>query len=154
MKHLFRGTKNEYFAPQYTHSILIVYLKAFKMLIWGKKSADDKNKTAKLSSMQRDNSQKWMLQGNGKYLLFWTNTKYISSSVVEKVFTTENNRWFIFGICPKKVNFLFTLYSNDKKQKIFPGRFSSEFSLSVFIEYNMECKHGLHLENCLKLHFN
>ena len=71
--------------------------------------------------------------------------------------TSENADIFtIFGICRKKVNFLFILYSTEiqKAQSNFfnfPRLFLFRFDLfSVFIGYNFGC---LHLGNGLETYF-
>ena len=64
----------------------------------------------------------------------------------------------MFGICRKKVSFLFILYSTEiqKSQPYFLlGCFSLDFDFSsVFIGYNIGCKHSLHVENGLESYFN
>ena len=61
----------------------------------------------------------------------------------------------IFGICREKVNFLFILYSTEITTLLFTWSFLVRFDFcSVFIGYNIGCKHGLHLENDLESYFN
>ena len=89
---------------------------------------------------------------------FEVHTKYISSSAVKKsvfadIFTARVKYiWYL----SKKVNFLFILYSTGiQKAQLFPWSFFVRFDIfSVFIGYNIGCKHGLHLENALKSYFN
>ena len=60
------------------------------------------------------------------------------------IFTAGDEIYLVFAEI--KVNFLFILYSTEIQ--LFPWRFliRSDFC-SVFIGYNIEGKHSLHLEN-------
>ena len=86
------------------------------------------------------------------------NTKYISSnvlkiSVILRVHSTSEiadicNTWNeIVWYLPTKVNF-------SDKGKFFPVILVNFAWLSAFSGYNIWCKHSVHIENCLKCHFN
>ena len=95
------------------------------------------------------------------------NTKYISSSAVKKnqyfsrvrstsenadIFTARDEIYFVFAV--KKVNFLFILYSTEITNLLFTWSFFVRFDFcSVFIGYNIGCKHSLHQENGLESYF-
>ena len=76
-----------------------------------------------------------------------------------KCWNFHRTRWNIFGICRKKVNFLFILYSTEIQKAqpyFFLGRFSFNliFAVTMFIGYNIGYKHSLHLVNGLESYFN
>ena len=92
---------------------------------------------------------------------FEVNTKYISSSAVKKIsifhecvarvkiliFSPHEMKyiWYL----PKKVNFLFILYSTEiqkSKPNFLLGRFSFDLTFAV-------CLLGITLENCLESYF-
>ena len=56
--------------------------------------------------------------------------------------------WYL----PKKVNFLFILYSIENKENLTLCLFSLDYTFSVFIGYNIGCKLCLHLENGFELY--
>ena len=78
------------------------------------------------------------------------NTKYISSIAVKKISLRDE----IYLVFAKKSKFSFILYSTEI-QKAQPNFFLVQFDFcSVFIGYNIQCKHSLHLENDLESYFN
>ena len=79
-----------------------------------------------------------------------------STSENADIFTTQNAIYFVFAL--KKVNFLFILYSTEIQKSqtyFFTWSFLVRFDFcSVFIGYNIGCKHSMHLENGLESYFN
>ena len=64
----------------------------------------------------------------------------------------------MFGIHPKKANFLFILFSTENTEsttQLFPWSILVRFDFfSVFSDYNIGWKQRLHLENGLESYFN
>ena len=71
------------------------------------------------------------------------------------IFTAQDEIYLVFA---EKVNFLFILYSTEIQKaqpNFFPWSFLIPFDCcSVFIRYNIGCKHSLHLKNGLESYLN
>ena len=71
------------------------------------------------------------------------------------IFTTRDEIYFVFAV-KSKFSFYFILNGNTEiTALLFTWSFLVRFDFcSVFIGYNIGCKHSLHLENGLESYFN
>ena len=79
-----------------------------------------------------------------------------STSENADIFTALDEIYLVFAKKKSKFSFYFILNGNTEiKTLLFTWSFLVRFDFcSVFIGYNIGCKHSLHLENGLESYFN
>ena len=79
-----------------------------------------------------------------------------STSEKADVFTAQDEIYFVFAVKKGKFSFYFILNGNTETTTLlFTWSFLVRFDIcSVFIGYDIGCKHSLHLENGLESYFN
>ena len=101
------------------------------------------------------------------YLLFQVNTKYISSSAVKSIFhecvarvkklifSPHEMKYTLYLPLKSKFSYFYTNGNTEITTILLTWSFLVRFDFcSVFIGYNIGCKHCLHLENGLESYFN